>query len=79
MRLKEHDVLSQVSPRNIPAANDPSRLLMQVTMRKEHQLQAHLVEVGGGNFPGAAGKVDVVRVMHLAQVVEAAALHPPAI
>ena len=35
---------------------------------------ARLVEVGGGELPGFRGKVDVVRVVHLAQVVEAAPL-----
>ena len=35
---------------------------------------ACLVEVGGSELPGAAGEVDVVRVVHLAQVVEAARL-----
>ena len=35
---------------------------------------ANLVQVSGGDFPGTARKVDVVRVVHLAQVVEAASL-----
>lgn len=36
---------------------------------------ADLIEVGGGQLPGLSGKVDVVAVMHLGQVVEAAGLY----
>ena len=36
---------------------------------------ADLVEVSGSQLPGLGGKVDVVAVMHLRQVVEAAGLH----
>ena len=39
---------------------------------------ADLVEVSGSQLPGLGGKVDVVAVMHLGQVVEAAGLHTPA-
>lgn len=35
---------------------------------------SHLVEVGGGHLPSPAGKVDVVRVVDLGEVVERAAL-----
>ena len=34
-----------------------------------------LVEVGGSQLPSLGGKVDVVAVMHLGQVIEAAGLH----
>lgn len=36
--------------------------------------KANLIEVSGGQLPGLGGKVDVVAVMHLGQVVEAARL-----
>ena len=35
---------------------------------------ADLIQVGGSNLPGLAGEVDVVGVVHLAQVVEAPTL-----
>ena len=37
--------------------------------------EADLVEVGGSQLPSLGGKVDVVAVMHLGQVIEAAGLH----
>ena len=46
-------------------------------VRKLMAALADLVEVSGGNLPGAAGKVDVVRVVHFAQVIEAASLRTP--
>lgn len=36
---------------------------------------ADLIEVSGSQLPGLGGKVDVVAVMHLGQMVEAAGLH----
>lgn len=36
---------------------------------------ADLIEVSGCQLPGLGGKVDVVAVVHLGQVVEAAGLH----
>lgn len=45
-------------------------IILRVRGRK-----GYLVEVGGGQLPCLGGEVDVVAVMHLGQVVEAAGLH----
>ena len=37
-------------------------------------MRKHLIEISGRQLPGLGGKMDVVTVMHLGQVVEAAGL-----
>ena len=54
-------------------AKNYSLLRILSRLLSKQRLQ-YLVEVRGCNLPGLAGEVDVVRVVHLAQVVEAAPL-----